>query len=120
MLRAPFLLATFGLAVNALFWSMPLTVTAAKLPQLTDNSSLSPADILRALPHEASTSSLREALLRLIGAESEALAVAAAALQQPLPADIGQQANHAGQDVHSAAADYIRAAQAVVDFSSRR
>jgi hypothetical protein len=121
VLRVPLLMATFGLAINAVVWSVPLTVAATGLPHaLLPDQTPAPAEVLRSLPHDPSTTSVREALLRLIGAESEALRVAGAALQQPLPGDIGPQADHAGREVHSAATEYIRAAQAMVDPGSRK
>lgn len=57
---------------------------------------------------------LLDALVVLIGAESEALQVAGDALQQPTPPDLAPRANAAGDRVEDAVKTYIRTAEAVV------
>jgi hypothetical protein len=110
-------MATLGLAVNFVLWSVPLTVGAAGLPHaLFPNSMPDLARLLAAAPRtEGPTPNLMNALTQLIGAESEALQVAGEALQQPLPLDIAPRADHAGLRVREAVTTYVRSAQAIVD-----
>jgi hypothetical protein len=115
-------MATLGLAINFVLWSIPVVVGATALPHaLFPDSTPTLAQALATLSPSAPTASpalsLSDALLQLVGAESEAMHVAGAALQQPLPADIGPQADHAGVRVQDALETYLRAAQNVVEHS---
>ena len=114
--------ATLGLAVNFILWSIPVVVGATALPHALFPEAAPPlAQALSMMSPSASYASsapsLSDALLQLVGAESEALHVAGVALQQPLPPDIGSQADHAGRRVEDALLTYLRAAQNVVEHS---
>ena len=104
------MLASFGLALNLFLWGIPGLVMAsgavhAVFPSSTPTQSQ--------MVDSGSDKSLYTALVRLIGAELEALQVAGDGLQQPTPADLAPRASAAGAHVEDAAVTYIRAAQAV-------
>jgi hypothetical protein len=115
MPKGPIALASFGLALNLFLWGGPGMIAASGAAHLVVPGAPSLSQALRTLELRTSgtTPSLYESLLKLIGAESEALQVAGAALQQPTPADIGPRANAAGAQVEDAARSYIHAAQAL-------
>jgi hypothetical protein len=106
-------LATLGLAMNVMLWSMPGLVAASALPHaLFPDSAPTLASLLASAESGAGQSpGLADALVQLIGAEAEALQVAGAALRQPAPADLGPSANAAGARVLSAVNAYARSAQ---------
>jgi hypothetical protein len=110
------MLASFGLAVNLFLWGIPGLVAAAGAAHLVaPTSTPTLAETLQSLEsHSSATPGLEDALIKLIGAESEALQVAGDALQQPTPTDIAPRANAAGAHVEDAAATYVRAAQALL------
>jgi len=115
MLKGPLTLASIGLAVNMFLWGAPGMVAAsgavhALLPEVTSTQQ----QTLATLDSKADKS-IYTALLGLIGAESEALQVAGAGLQQPTPSDLAPRANAAGADVQVAVAAYIKATLAVVN-----
>jgi hypothetical protein len=121
MLRPPLLLATFGLACSFVLWTVPAFVAAAAVPHaLFPNSAPSLSQVI-ALAERTSgpTPNLLDALTRLIGAESEAMQVAAAGLQQPTPPDLGPRADQASARVLDAVHTYVRSAQAIVDKTRR-
>jgi hypothetical protein len=118
MLRLLPTIATLGLAVNLALWSIPLVVGASAAPQLLSADPVPTlAQALSAVERTAGpVPSLPEALLQLIGAESEALEVAGFGLQPgPLPDDLASHANHASARVLEAVKTYIRSAQAVLE-----
>jgi hypothetical protein len=108
-------MATFGLAINLMLWSVPLTVGAAGLPHALFPTSMPDlAQVLDAAQRTSGPSTnLLDALVQLVGAESEALQVAGIALQQPLPADIAPRADAAGLRVREAVVAYVRAFEAL-------
>lgn len=108
-------MASFGLALNLLLWSVPAVVGASAVPHLIlPNSAPTLSEMLAAVESKAGiTPSLPEALVQLIGAEAEALEVAGQGLQQPPPAALVANANHAGARVLQAVATYVRSANAV-------
>ena|SRR5689334_2391799 len=114
MLKGPFMLAGFGLALNLVLWGVPGMVAASGaahliLPDVAPTQS----QTLR-LAGASDSSSVYSALVKLIGAESEALEVAGEGLQQPMPEDLAPRANVAGEHVHEAVVSYLQAAQALV------
>jgi hypothetical protein len=109
-------MATLGLAINVFLWSIPLSVGAAGLSHALFPNAPQVANAFSAPPRSpGSTTSLLDALTALIGAEAEAMQVAGAALQQPLAADIGPRADHAGQRVRTTVIDYLNVAQTLLD-----
>jgi hypothetical protein len=110
-------MATFGLACNFMLWTVPAFVGATALPHaLFPNSTPNLSQALgRGERTSGPTPSLLDALTQLIGAESEAMQVAALGLQQPTPPDLAPRANEAGAHVRDAVATYVRSAQAVID-----
>src|SRR4051794_20757473 len=103
-MRASLVVASFGLAVNFILWTVPIVVGAATLPHdFFPESAPALADTLRHAEHTSGAPpSLPAALVQLTGAEPAALPAAGRALQQPLPADIGPQADRAGNHVKDA------------------
>ncbi|MBV8719531.1 MAG: hypothetical protein JO318_09020 [Chloroflexi bacterium] len=116
MPKGPLMLASFGLAVNVFLWGVPGMVAAAGASHLVlPNYTLSISEGLTGLEQTSGpTPSLEDALMKLIGAESDALQVAGAGLQQPTPPDMASRANAAGVQVEDAVLTYVRAAQQVV------
>jgi hypothetical protein len=118
MLRAPIFMATFGLAVNVMLWTVPAYVGASALPHVlfpTNTPSLAEA-LASAERNAGSPPSLPDALLQLVGAESEALQVAGLGLNAPSPADLGPRADHAGTRVLNAVAVYIQSVSAAMKY----
>jgi hypothetical protein len=115
MLKGPLLFASFGLALNVVLWSVPGMVGASALPHLVfpDNAPTLAQALASAERGAGVTPSLPDALMLLIGAESEALQVAGMGLQQPTPADLAPRANQAGARVLDAVRTYVRSADAV-------
>jgi hypothetical protein len=115
MLKGPLTLASFGLALNLVLWGVPGMVAASGAAHLFDPDS-SVARTLAAMERTAGpTPSLPDALVKLVGAESEALQVAGDGLQQPTPKDLAPRANAAGVRVEDAVQTYLRSAQALID-----
>jgi hypothetical protein len=110
-------MATLGLALNLLLWSVPAALGAAALPHaLFPNDTPDLASTLSGAPGTpGATPSLLEALVQLVGAESDALQVAGLGLQQPAAPDLAPRANDAGTRVLDSARTYVLAAQALVD-----
>jgi hypothetical protein len=117
MLRGPLIMATFGLAFSAMLWIVPAMVAASAAPHLfAPNIAPTLAQVLATAERTAGlTPSLPDALMQLIGAESEALEVAGLGLQQPRPADLAARADHASARVLDAVRTYIRSASAVLN-----
>jgi len=86
------LLATLGLAVNILFWSVPAFVAAAPFA------------------HRAPTTrpSVPVALVGLLSAELEAVQVAGVAIEHPSTPNLGQRADQAGARVHDPVIRVVR------------
>jgi hypothetical protein len=116
MFRIPILMATLGLAFNLLLWSVPAFVAASALPHAVfpDNAPTLSGALAQAEHAAGPMPSLPDALLQLIGAESEALQVAGLGLQTPPPADLAPRADHAGARVLDTVTVYIRSASAVL------
>jgi len=115
MLKGPLTLASFGLALNLVLWGVPGMVAASGAAHLFEPDS-SVSQTLAALERTAGpTPSLPDALVGLVGAESEALQVAGEGLQQPTPKDLAPRANAAGARVEDAIQTYLRSAEAIVD-----
>jgi hypothetical protein len=110
-------LATLGLALNVILWSVPGLVAASALPHALYGEFAPPLSSLLASAESAAGPSpgMADALLQLIGAEAEALQVAGAALRQPVPADLGPSANAADARVLSAVTTYARSAQRALE-----
>jgi hypothetical protein len=116
MLRGPIALASFGLVLNLFLWGVPGIVGASGAAHL-----VLPAEVpgisqaLGALGTNPNSSpGIYDALLKLIGAESEALQIAGEALEQPAPSNIAPRANAASTRVEYAVRTYIQAARALV------
>jgi hypothetical protein len=116
MLKAPLTLASFGLALNVMLWCVPAMVGASALPHaLMPESMPTLAEVLAQAERDAGVPpSAPDALLQLIGAETEALQVVGAGLQQPAPADLARQANHAGNRVFEAVTAYVATSRAAL------
>jgi hypothetical protein len=110
-------MAALGLACNFMLWTVPALVGAAALPHaLFPNTTPTLSQALASAERPSgATPTLLQALTNLIGAESEAMEVAALGLQQPTPAGLAPRANQASAHVLDAVATYVRSAQAVVD-----
>ena len=108
-------MASCGLALNVLLWSVPAMVGASAVPRLIlPNGAPTLGEVLAAAEAKAGiTPSLPDALLQLIGAEAEALQVAADGLRQPTPGDLAPRANHAGDRVLQAVTTYARSANGI-------
>jgi hypothetical protein len=100
-----------------MLWTVPAFVAAAALPHaLFPNSAPSMSEVIASAGRTAGpTPNLLDALTGLIGAESDAMHVAALGLQQPTPPDLAPRANQASARVLEAVNTYIRSAQAIVD-----
>ena len=111
------LLATFGLTVNVLMWGVPAFVAASALPRvfLADRAPELADALATAERSSRSTPGITDALVNLVGAESEAMQVASMGLHQPPPPDLAARADHAGNRVLEAVSVYVRAVAAVVD-----
>jgi hypothetical protein len=118
MLKGALTLASLGLAFNVILWSVPGMVAASALPHALFPEAMPALSqaLASAEGRTGATVSLPDALLQLIGAESEALEVANAALQPGTPpADLSARANAAGARVLDAAYVYVHSAQAVLN-----
>jgi hypothetical protein len=117
MPKGPLLLASLGLALSLFLRGVPAMVAAADAAHLVlPNNTPTISQALDSLERNSGqTPSLEDALIKLIGAESEALQVAGEGLQQPAPNDLAPRANAAGARVEDAAATYARAAQALLN-----
>jgi hypothetical protein len=116
-MKLPVALASFGLALNVMLWSVPAMVGASALPHalLPDNVP-GLADVLASAERRPSggAPNLLDALVQLVGAEAEAMQVAGAGLKQSPPADLASQADHAGNRVLAAVTAYVGAAKAAL------
>jgi hypothetical protein len=112
-------MATAGLAINLMLWGVPGMVGASALPHLIapDRAPTLAQTLFNAERSSGQTPSVPDALMQLIGAEAEALQIAAAALQQPTPADLAPRANAVGARVLDAVTSYARSAQAALDHA---
>src|SRR6266545_2481886 len=101
-MRGTLAMASSGLAFNFVLWTVPVLVGAAALPHaLFPDHTPTLAQALDSVERTAGpTPSLPDALVQLIGAESEAMHVAGVALQPNPPANLAQQANRAGGRVN--------------------
>jgi len=111
------LLATLGLTINLFLWSVPAFVAASALPHvISPDRAPELAQALATAERSAgATPGITDALLSLIGAESEAMQVAGMGLTQPPPPDLAVRADHAGNRVLDAVTVYVHAVAAVVD-----
>jgi hypothetical protein len=121
MVRTPLLMASLGLAVSVVLWSVPAMVGASGLARVlfpngmpTLGQALATAE-RSAGPHPG----LLDALTQLIGAQAEALEVTGLGLLQPPPVDLAPRANRAGARVLDAVQSYVRAAADVVGTTTR-
>ena len=138
MPRIPLLMASLGLAVNVLLWSVPLLVAGSALPAalppalgsavgpalgadhaLGDTPSLSEA-LASAERGAGPVPGVPDAFVQLVGAEAEAMTVAGQALQQPDRPDLGPRATHAGARVEQAMHTYIASVAAALDRHADR
>jgi len=117
MRKGPLWLASIGLALNLVLWGVPGMVMASGAAHLVlPDSTPDIAQALRTVEiGSGPTPSLLDALVQLVGAESEALQVAGLGLQQPPPSDLAPRANAAGGRVLTAVTTYVRAAQALTN-----
>jgi hypothetical protein len=115
--KGPLMFASFGLALNVVLWSVPGMIVASAVPRLIlqDKAPTLAQALASAERLAGNTPSLPDALLQLVGAESEALEVAGMGLRQPTPPDLASRADHAGNRVLEAVAAYVRSAQAMLD-----
>jgi len=113
MLKGPLVLASLGLGLNLFLGGIPGMVAVSSAAYALLPNTAPPQSQTLDEVDSGPDRSLYTALARLIGAESEALQVAGAGLQQPPPVDLAPRADAAGAHVVAAAAAYIRAAQAV-------
>jgi hypothetical protein len=122
VIRGALSMTGLGLAFNFFLWTIPALVAAAALPHsIFGESAPSLSQALAQLERNAGpTPSLADALVQLIGAESEALQVAGAALQPTRPADLASQADYAGNRVKSAVTVYVGAVQNTLDHTPKR
>jgi hypothetical protein len=113
MFQSSILLATLGLAINMLLWSVPALVAGSVVPHALFPDSTS---TLSSLTGFAGTKpNLTDALIQLMAAEVDGLHVAGAALQQPTPADIGPASTTAGARILAATTEYVQAARDVLN-----
>ena len=105
-------MATGGLAIHLFLWSIPAVVAAATVPHaLFTDTAPTLANALASTQGVQQKNDLPDALVQRIAAESEALDVAGQGLHTPPPANLAEQATHAGNRVKSALVVYINAAQ---------
>jgi hypothetical protein len=97
----PILLATFGLAVNVLLWSVPGLVAASAAAPF-------------ALRSPGPRPSVPDALVGLLSAELEAVQIAGLAIEHPSTPRLGERADQAGARVHDAVRRYSAAVQATL------
>jgi hypothetical protein len=112
MPRVSMLLASFGLAFNVLLWSVPALVAASSVGQLVAPSA---PNLAERLPGQGGTKSLLDALIGLMGAESEAMQVAGAAIQDPRAPHLAERADAAGGRVLDAVKTYIQTFERVTN-----
>ena len=116
MLKGPLILASFGLALNVALRTVPAAVGASAMPHPLSEHAPSLAQTLQSAQRpDAAREGISDALLQLIGAESEALQVAGEGLRQPVAADLGVRANQAGAHVLAAATTYVHVVQSALD-----
>jgi hypothetical protein len=108
MLKAPMVLALFGLSLNMLLWGVPGVVATSAAAHYVLPQARSFSDSLQ---HISGSPPITAALAQLVGAESDALQVAGEALQQPTPSDLAPRANAAGAHVATALQKYVSAVQ---------
>ncbi|HEY3062486.1 MAG TPA: hypothetical protein VGL99_26230 [Chloroflexota bacterium] len=114
MPRFGILVASFGLAVRLLLWSVPGLVAASGAVQLLwPSDDPNPAERLR-LEKRAAPPSVQDALVGLIGAEVEAMEVAGVAIENPHTPRLAERADSAGERVLLAVRTYVRAVQAAL------
>lgn len=103
--------------MNVVLWSVPVVVAGTALPGalFPDTAPTLSAALATAERGAPSTPSVLDALLQLVGAESEALKIAGLAIQQPARPDLGVRANAAGEQVLDAVSTYVRAVAAALD-----
>jgi hypothetical protein len=93
------LLATLGIALNVLLWSVPGFVAASGAAQFAQGT-----------PHPRP--SVPDALVGLLGAELEAIQIAGVAIENPRTPRLSERADHAGGRVLEAIKRYVAAVQA--------
>jgi hypothetical protein len=115
MLRTSIVLASLGLALNLMLWSVPGLVAASSAVQFLRPSD--PPDLAVRMTLSADTArtpSLQDALIGLVGAEVEAMQVAGVAIENPHTPNLAERADAAGNRVLDAVYAYIRAFRATV------
>lgn len=116
MLRFPLVMATIGLAIQCVLWSVPATLGAATLPHQLASDIPGLGTLLSANHSDTSARvGVRDALVGLIGAEVDALQVAQIALRPNAPADLGLRASRAGEQVQDSALTYVRVVESILD-----
>ncbi|GAC1319312.1 MAG: hypothetical protein NVSMB2_14550 [Chloroflexota bacterium] len=116
MLRFPLLLATVGVAIQCVLWSVPATLAVAALPHTIAADVPGIGSLLNAPRADSSARvGIRDALVGLIGAEVDALQVAGIALQPNPPAELGVRADRSGAQVQDAALTYARVVKSILD-----
>jgi hypothetical protein len=116
MPRVSLLLASLGLALNVLLWSVPGLVTASAAVQLL--LPIEPPNLLERLAqpaHRQAAPSLQDALVGLMGAEVEAMQVAGIAIENPRASRLAERADAAGNRVREAVLTYIRAFERITN-----
>ena len=110
-------MATAGLAINVMLWGVPGLVGASALPHLIapDRAPTLAQVLFSAERQSGQTPSVPDALIQLIGADADALQVAATALQQPTPVDLAPRANATGARVLDVVTTYARSVQSALD-----
>ena len=117
MFRSSILLATLGLAINVVLWSVPAVVASSAVSHAVFPDAPSTLSSLAA--SAGPSPNLMDALIQLIDAEVDAVHVAGVALQQPTPDDIGPKATAAGARVLAATTHYVQAARDALDSLPR-
>lgn len=105
MPRFPLVLASLGLSFNVILWTVPGIVAASvALPGSASN-------VAQQIGAQHSSSSVRDALIGLIGAEVDAMHVAALAIEQPRTPHLAETANASSARVLDAVRNYVTTVQ---------
>jgi hypothetical protein len=113
MFRTSILLATLGLALNMLVWSVPGLVLASGIAQFALAGD-GPTLVQRLTANHSPTArpTVPAALVGLLGAELEAIQVAGVAIERPSTPRLAEKADQAGGRVLEAVRVYSAAFQA--------
>jgi hypothetical protein len=114
MPRVSIVLASLGLALNLVLWSVPSLFASSSALQYALNGH-QPSLAAQVTTHPLlAGSNPRDALVRLIDAEVEAMQVAGLAIQEPQAPDLGPRADAAGARVLEAVASYVQVVRAAL------